>query len=135
MASRGQSEAAFEQTLRNDLRKQALVQAVVDSAIVPKQVTDNIERILLQQREVRQLRFPADQFASKVTVTDAQIAEYYQGNRGSSRHPKACVSNIWCCHPRRLPARSPFLRRALLISTTRTRRATAPRNNAVRATS
>jgi len=89
VASRGQSEAAFEQTLRNDLRKQALVQAVIDSAIVPKQVTDNIERILLQQREVRQLRFPAEQFASKVTVTDAQIAEYYQGNRGQFETPES----------------------------------------------
>ena len=89
MASRGQSEAAFEQTLRNDLRKQALVQAVIDSAIVPKQVSDHIERILLEQREVRQLRFPADQFASKVAVTDAQIAEYYQGNRSQFETPES----------------------------------------------
>ena len=81
LASRGQSEAAFEQSLRNDLRKQAFVQAVVESVIVPKEVTDRIERILLEQREVRALRFPAEQFASKVSVTDAQIADYYQSNR------------------------------------------------------
>ena len=35
LASRGQSEAAFEQSLRNDLRKQSFVQAVVESAITP----------------------------------------------------------------------------------------------------
>ncbi len=65
LASRGQSEAAFEQSLRNDLRKQTFVQAVVESAITPKQVIERIERILVEQREVRELRFPAEQFASK----------------------------------------------------------------------
>ncbi|MBC8118920.1 MAG: SurA N-terminal domain-containing protein, partial [Burkholderiaceae bacterium] len=89
LASRAQTEAAFEQTLRNDLRKQALVQAVIESAIVPKQVSDHIERILLEQREVRQLRFPAEQFASKVAITDAQIAEYYQANRKQFETPES----------------------------------------------
>jgi len=88
LASRGQSEAAFEQSLRNDLRKQALVQAVVESAMMPKQVLDHVERVLLEQREVRELRFPAEQFASKVSVTDAQISEYYQANRAQFEVPE-----------------------------------------------
>ena len=88
LASRGQSEAAFEQSLRNDLRKQALVQAVVESAMMPKQVLDRIERVLLEQREVRELRFPAEQFASKASVTDAQISEYYQANRTQFEVPE-----------------------------------------------
>ena len=88
LAARGQSEASFEQALRNDLRKQAVVQAVVESAIVPKQVVARIERILLEQREVRELRFPADQFASKVAISDAQIAEYYQSNRSQFETPE-----------------------------------------------
>ena len=89
LASRSMTEAAFEQNLRNDLRKQTFVQAVVESAIVPKQVTERIERILLEQREVRALRFPADQFASKAAVTDAQVAEYYQGNRKEFETPES----------------------------------------------
>ena len=89
LASRGQSEASFEQSLRNDLRKQTLVQAVVESAITPKQVIDRIERILLEQREVRELRFPAEQFASKVSITDAQVAEYYQANRTQFEIPES----------------------------------------------
>jgi peptidyl-prolyl cis-trans isomerase D len=88
LASRGQSEAAFEQSLRNDLRKQTFVQAVVESAITPKQVIERIERILLEQREIRELRFPAEQFASKASVTDAQIAEYYQANRTQFEIPE-----------------------------------------------
>ena len=50
---------------------------------------DRIERILLEQREVRELRFPAEQFASKVSVTDAQIAEYYQANRAQFEIPES----------------------------------------------
>ena len=88
LASRGQSEAAFEQSLRNDLRKQAFVQALVESAITPKQVIERIERILLEQREVRELRFPAEQFASKASVTDAQVDEYYQANRTQFEIPE-----------------------------------------------
>jgi peptidyl-prolyl cis-trans isomerase D len=88
LASRGQTEASFEQTLRNDLRKQIIVQAVLGSVIVPKQVMGRLEQILLQQREVRELRFPAEQFASKVAVTDAQVAEYYQNNRSQFETPE-----------------------------------------------
>ncbi|MEP6609434.1 MAG: SurA N-terminal domain-containing protein [Burkholderiaceae bacterium] len=89
LASRGQSEAAFEQVLRNDLRKQTLVQALIESAMVPKQVIERIERVLLEQREVRQLRFSADQFASKVAVTDKQIADYYEASRKQFETPES----------------------------------------------
>ena len=89
LASRGQSEAAFEQSLRNDLRKQTFVQAVVESAMTPKQVIERIERILLEQREVRELRFPAEQFASKASVTDVQVGEYYQANRTQFEIPES----------------------------------------------
>ena len=89
LASRGQSEAAFEQGLRNDLRKQTFVQALVESAMTPKQVVERIERILLEQREVRELRFPAEQYAAKASVTDAQIAEYYQTNRAQFEIPES----------------------------------------------
>jgi peptidyl-prolyl cis-trans isomerase D len=63
------------------LRKQALVQAVVESAIVPKQVLERIERLLREQREVRELRFAAEQFVASVKVADAQITEFYEQNR------------------------------------------------------
>ena len=89
LASRGQSEAAFEQSLRNDLRKQTFVQALVESAMTPKQVVERIERVLLEQREVRELRFPAEQYAAKASVTDAQIAEYYEANRAQFEVPES----------------------------------------------
>jgi peptidyl-prolyl cis-trans isomerase D len=38
---------------------------------------------------VRELRFPAEQFASKASVTDAQIGEYYQANRTQFEIPES----------------------------------------------
>src|SRR5512134_1242978 len=81
LASQGMTGAMFDQRVREDMRKQALVQAVVESAIVPKRVTERIEGMLREQREVRELRFPAEQFLPKVQVTDAQITEFYEQNR------------------------------------------------------
>jgi peptidyl-prolyl cis-trans isomerase D len=81
LAAQGMTGAMFDQRVREDLRKQALVQAVVESAIVPKQVGERIERLLREQREVRELRFAAEQFLPSVKITDAQIAEFYEQNR------------------------------------------------------
>lgn len=88
LASQNLSEAAFEQRVRGDLRKQALAQAILESALVPKTVADRIEKILLEQREIRELRFLAEQYASKVNVTDAQITEYYESNRKQFETPE-----------------------------------------------
>jgi len=82
--------------VRADLRKQMLVQAVLDSAIVPTQVADRIDRVLLEQREVRIPAARAEQFLSKVSVTDAQVSAFYDSHksdfetrRTSSRIPRA----------------------------------------------
>ena len=81
VASQGMTEKMFEQRIREDLRKQSLLQAVVDSASVPKAVDERLDSLLREQREVRELRFTIDQFVPKVNLSDAQIAEFYEKNR------------------------------------------------------
>src|SRR5512144_1843455 len=81
VASQGLTEPMFEQRVREDLRKQLLVQAVVESATVPKVVAERLDTMLREQREVRELRFTAEQYLSKVSVTDAQVKDYYDKNR------------------------------------------------------
>jgi peptidyl-prolyl cis-trans isomerase D len=88
LASQGMSEAMFEQRVRSDLRRQGLLQAVVESAIVPREVAQRLETLLLEEREIRQLMFPAEQFMAQVKVTDEQIAEYYANNRNSFETPE-----------------------------------------------
>src|SRR5512137_519875 len=89
VASQGMTEAMFEQRVREDLRKQALVQAVVESSTVPKTVATRLDTMLREQREVRELRFTAEQFLPKVKVTDEQVAEYYGKNRALFETPES----------------------------------------------
>ena len=89
IASQGLTEPIFEQRVREDLRKQALLQAVVESAIVPKTVADRLDTMLREQREVRELRFTAEQFLPKVKVTDEQVAAFYEQNRTLFETPES----------------------------------------------
>jgi peptidyl-prolyl cis-trans isomerase D len=88
VASQGLTEAIFEQRVREDLRRQALVQAVAESAWVPKAVAERVDTMLREQREVRELRFTVEQFVPKVSVTDAQVADFYGKNRALFETPE-----------------------------------------------
>ncbi len=89
VASQGMTEPMFEQRVREDLRKQALVQAVVESATVPKTVATRLDTMLREQREVREMRFTVDQFLPKVKVTDEQVAQFYEKNRTLFETPES----------------------------------------------
>ncbi len=88
LASRGESERQFEEQMRDDLRVRMLYGAVLQSSIVPGSVVDRLEALLREQREVRILPLRADAFLPKVTVTDAQIAEYYDGHKDDFATPE-----------------------------------------------
>ncbi len=88
VAAQGLSEQQFEERVRADLRKQMLVQAVLDSAIVPNQVAERIDRVLLEQREVRILPLRAEQYLSKVSVTDAQVSAFYDSHKSNFETPE-----------------------------------------------
>lgn len=89
VASQGLTEPMFEQRVREDLRKQALLQAVVESATVPKTVATRLDTMLREQREVRELRFTVEQFQPKVKVTDEQVAQFYEKNRALFETPES----------------------------------------------
>jgi peptidyl-prolyl cis-trans isomerase D len=89
VASQGMSEPMFEQRVREDLRKQVLVQGVAGSAMVPREVAERLDRMLREQRQIRELRFPAEQFQAQVNVTDAQVTEFYEKNRALFETPES----------------------------------------------
>jgi peptidyl-prolyl cis-trans isomerase D len=88
LASQGMTEAMFEQRVRGDLRRQGLLQAVIESATVPREVAQRLEKLLLEQREVREHLVAAEQFVSKVVISDEQIAEFYAQNRTAFETPE-----------------------------------------------
>jgi len=51
-------------------------------------VTDRIDRVLLEQREVRILPLRAEQFLSKVSVTDAQVSAFYDSHKSDFETPE-----------------------------------------------
>jgi peptidyl-prolyl cis-trans isomerase D len=62
---------------------------VLDSAIVPAQVAERIDRVLLEQREVRILTVRAEQYVSKVSVSDAQVGAFYDTHKSDFETPES----------------------------------------------
>jgi peptidyl-prolyl cis-trans isomerase D len=107
VASQGLTEPIFEQRVREDLRKQVLLQAVVESAIVPKTVADRLDTMLREQREVRELRFTAEQFLPKVKVSDEQVAAFYEQNRTLFETPESARVEFLVLSPEALSGTGP----------------------------
>lgn len=89
LTSQGLTERAFEERVRQDLRKQQLIQTVSGTAIVPKQIADRLERIVLEQREVRVLTLPLEAYVAKVAVDDKQVAAFYDNNQRLFETPES----------------------------------------------
>ena len=89
LTAQGLTEAGFEERVRADLRKQMLVSAVLESTIVPKAVAEQLDRVLLEEREVRVLPVRADAYLGKVAVTDAQVAAFYDTNKKDFETPES----------------------------------------------
>ena len=88
LASRGMSERSFEADLRGDLARQTLVEAVSDSAVLPKTVSDRLWQLQHEKREVRQQVFKPDAYLDKVEVTDDAIKADYEKNKSRYMTPE-----------------------------------------------
>ncbi len=81
LAAQGMSEAMFEQRLREDLARQALLDGVARSAVVPAALTDRLAALLQETRKVRERRFRPEDFVARVAIGDDAIRSYYEANR------------------------------------------------------
>jgi peptidyl-prolyl cis-trans isomerase D len=81
LGAQGLTELGFEQRVRNDLARQALLQAVAASAVVPKAVADQVRRLADEQRQIRELRFNPQDFRAKVTVDESAVKQFYEANQ------------------------------------------------------
>jgi peptidyl-prolyl cis-trans isomerase D len=89
LAAQGLSELGFEQRVQQDLARQALLQAVAASAVVPRSVSEQVRRLADEQREVRELRFDPKDFRAKVSATEVQIKAYYEANAREFQSPES----------------------------------------------
>src|SRR5450830_750795 len=88
LASRGMSPAMYEQSLRQDMALEQLINAVQNTSIVPKTVTARVALIGEQEREVQALTFKSADYTSQVKVTDDMVKAYYDKNAAQFEIPE-----------------------------------------------
>ncbi len=79
-ASQGMTPEMFEMQVRSDLSSRQVIQGVQASAYATPAQTQTALNAFMQRREVQILNFPAADFLSKVTVSDADLQAYYDEN-------------------------------------------------------
>ena len=88
IAAQGQSERGFRQSVQDGLVLDTLPRGISGSVVVPKTVTDNIQRLSEEEREIRELRIRPEDFTAQVKASDAAINDYYAANRSEFETPE-----------------------------------------------
>lgn len=84
----GQPEA-FEAQLRTDMTLRLVEGGIADTAFPAPALADAVLGALYQRREIQVARFAPADFASKVTLTDADLESYYQANQALFKVPES----------------------------------------------
>ena len=80
-ASQGMTPEMFEMQVRADLSNRQVIQGVQASAYATSAQTQTAMNAFMQRREVQILNFPAADFLSKITVSDADLQAYYDKSK------------------------------------------------------
>ncbi len=80
LAQRGLTPQAFEARVRSDLSVQQMLQTLAKSAMVSASLADTALQAYFERREVQVLKFTPQDFAKKITPTDAEIEAFYKAN-------------------------------------------------------
>ena len=80
-ASQGMTPEMFEMQVRADLSNRQVIQGVQASAYATSAQTQTAMNAFMQRREVQILNFPAADYLSKITVSDADTQAYYDKNK------------------------------------------------------
>ena len=79
-ASQGMTPEMFEMQVRADLSNRQVIQGVQASAYATQAQTHTAMNAFMQRREVQVLNFPAADYLSKVSLSDADLQAYYDKN-------------------------------------------------------
>jgi peptidyl-prolyl cis-trans isomerase D len=82
LALQGMNADQFEARLRQNIALRQLTNAVEETAFSPRTLADRVSDILAQERVVQSLAFQAQDFTSKVKVTDEMLKAYYEQHAG-----------------------------------------------------
>ena len=88
LASQGMSPEMFEARVRTDLSTRQVMLGVTGSGFTPAAEADIALNALFQRREVQLAKFNPSDFASRVTVSDADLEAFYKRNEALFQAPE-----------------------------------------------
>jgi len=88
LAERGTSDARNVAELQSQLPMSRLVNAITESAIVPRAVAVRIAALESQRREVSEARIDVKPFEARVRLDDARLKAHYEANLPDYRTPE-----------------------------------------------
>ena len=93
--NQGYTSAEFKQQVKNDMLIQQLVQGLTDTAFTTDGELAALAAVTEQQRNYYYLTVPADEIRSSITLTEAQVNEFYKANKATYQtEPKVSVDYI-----------------------------------------
>ena len=93
--NQGYTSADFKQQVKNDMLIQQLVQGLTDTAFATDGELAALAAVTEQQRNYYYLTVPADEISSSITLSEAQVNEFYEVNKASYQtEPKVRVDYI-----------------------------------------
>lgn len=81
LASQGLSQPGFEAQMRQDLAFQQMISAMGGGSLASHTSAMQLLKLQLEERKVQLARLSAEKFAKGVSVSDAEIAKYYDENK------------------------------------------------------
>ncbi len=89
VSSQGLTPEGFEARVRRDLSVRQVEAGVLATAFAPPLLADVSLGAFFEKREVQLANFPASDFTAKVTLSDAELEAYYNGNKALFQAPES----------------------------------------------
>ncbi|WP_368918350.1 SurA N-terminal domain-containing protein, partial [Citrobacter sp. FDAARGOS_156] len=84
----GMTADQYAQALRNQLTTQQLINGVAGTDFMLKGETDELAALVAQQRIVREATIDVNALAAKQSVTEQEVASYYEQNKNNFMTPE-----------------------------------------------
>ncbi|APW39012.1 peptidylprolyl isomerase [Rhodoferax koreense] len=88
VGSQGLTPEMFEARVRSDLSARQVLAGVIGTSFVPTAEADVALNAFLEKREVQVAMFKSGDFASKVTLTDAELEAWYKEHTAQFQSPE-----------------------------------------------
>ena len=88
LAQAGIAEAYYEDSIRQQMLQEKLVDPIAAGSIVAKAAAEGFVTLLEQQREVAVANIDAEPFVKDVKIDEAMVKAFYEANTGAFRTPE-----------------------------------------------